>query len=247
MGRAGPDGDRTHVIPAEASAKINIRLVAGQRPRVIERLTGAHLAARSPAGIWTRLHTLSRVEPWQLTDLAHPALLDAAAAVRQVWGAPPTLVRSGGSISAVSLLAHAIPRVAPALLGFTLPGENAHAADEHVDLNRLLRAAHTITDLVDRLGDYGAANERLARIVRRGGPAHRFLCAAPAARRRTAGPDGRPCRRGARVRHPNVYADTSGVRYFDALANAAGRAPDDVSDRPRRRCTRGGGALTSFG
>jgi len=37
------------------------------------------------------------------------------------------------------------------------------------------------------------------------------------------------------VRHPNVYADTSGVRYFDALAEAARRAPDKLifgSDGP---------------
>jgi predicted TIM-barrel fold metal-dependent hydrolase len=37
------------------------------------------------------------------------------------------------------------------------------------------------------------------------------------------------------ARHPNVYADTSGVRYFDALAEAARRAPDKLifgSDGP---------------
>ncbi|MFN0090209.1 MAG: amidohydrolase family protein [Acidimicrobiales bacterium] len=37
------------------------------------------------------------------------------------------------------------------------------------------------------------------------------------------------------VRHPNVYADTSGVRYFDALAAAARRAPHKLifgSDGP---------------
>jgi uncharacterized protein len=37
------------------------------------------------------------------------------------------------------------------------------------------------------------------------------------------------------TRHPNVYADTSGVRYFDALADAARRAPEKLifgSDGP---------------
>jgi acetylornithine deacetylase/succinyl-diaminopimelate desuccinylase-like protein len=141
-----------HVIPATAAAKLNLRLVPGQRPARIERLLGDHLAARLPAGTRMRLDPQVHVEPWWLTDLTHPGLRAAVAAVRRTWGAPPTLIRSGGTIPAVSLLARAIPRAAPVLLGMALPSDNAHGVDEHVDLDRMRRAAGTIAELVNQLG-----------------------------------------------------------------------------------------------
>lgn len=141
-----------HVIPATATAKLNLRLVPGQHPARVERLLRAHLAARRPTGIRLRLDVLTRVEPWQLNDFSHPAVRAAVAAVRRTWGAPPTLTRSGGTIPAVSLLSAVIPRAALLLLGFARHGENAHARDEHVDLDRLNRAANTLADLIDTLG-----------------------------------------------------------------------------------------------
>jgi acetylornithine deacetylase/succinyl-diaminopimelate desuccinylase-like protein len=146
--RPGPG----HVIPARASAKLNIRLVPDQRPARIERLLAEHLDALAPPGIRLALDPLVRVEPWSLGDLTHPGVRAAAAAVRRTWGASPTLIRSGGSIPAVSLLARAIPEAAVVPLGFARHGENAHSVDEHVDLDRMHRAAHTIADLVNRLG-----------------------------------------------------------------------------------------------
>ncbi|HEU5473655.1 MAG TPA: M20/M25/M40 family metallo-hydrolase [Actinophytocola sp.] len=146
--RPGPG----HVIPARASALLNIRLVPDQHPARIGRLVAEHLAALAPAGTRLEFEPLVLVEPWALDSLTHPGVRAAAAAVRRTWGAPPTLIRSGGSIPAVSLLAKAIPAAAVVPLGFARHGENAHSVDEHVDLDRMHRAAHTIADLVNRLG-----------------------------------------------------------------------------------------------
>lgn len=141
-----------HVIPATAAAKLNIRLVPGQSPARIERLLGEHLAAVAPAGIRFTLDPQIRVDPWRLTGRSHPGVRATIAAVRTTWGAPPTLIRSGGTIPVVPLLAARLPRAAVILLGFALPTDNAHGADEHVDLDRMRRAASTMANLINRLG-----------------------------------------------------------------------------------------------
>ena len=54
---------------------------------------------------------------------------------------------------AVSLLARALLRAEILLLGFTRPGDSAHAPDEHVELARLRAAADTITRFTERLAE----------------------------------------------------------------------------------------------
>lgn len=134
-----------HTIPATATATLDIRLPPGQNPAEAEHLLAAHLNT-------VTLRTTARVDPWQLTDLTHPGIRIAREAVRQVWGRAPTIVRSGGSIAAVPLLARAAPNAAILLLGFTLPTDNAHSPNEHTGLNRLTRTAQTLTTLLNRLG-----------------------------------------------------------------------------------------------
>jgi acetylornithine deacetylase/succinyl-diaminopimelate desuccinylase-like protein len=140
-------------IPAGSRAKINIRLVPDQRPAVVFRQLAAHLAGLTPPGITVGLRRLLATRPWAATRLDGPATRAAAAAVREVWGRPPALVRSGGTVPAVPLLARALPRAEILLLGFTLPGDGAHTPDEHVELARLRAAADTITRLTERLAE----------------------------------------------------------------------------------------------
>jgi acetylornithine deacetylase/succinyl-diaminopimelate desuccinylase-like protein len=139
-----------HVIPATARAKINVRLVLDQRPDAVFAQLTAHLRARQPPGITLRLRRLVAVHPWAAAPDG-PALRAMAGAVRDVWGAPPALVRSGGTIPAVALLARAAPRAELVLLGVTETGDNAHAPDEHVDLARLAATAATVTRFTHRL------------------------------------------------------------------------------------------------
>jgi acetylornithine deacetylase/succinyl-diaminopimelate desuccinylase-like protein len=142
-----------HSIPAEARAKINVRLVPDQRPAVVFRQLAAHLARHAPPGITVGLRRLVGTRPWAAGSLDGPAARAAAAAVREVWGRAPALVRSGGTVPAVPLLARALPRAEILLLGFTLPGDGAHAPDEHVELARLRAAADTVTRFTERLAE----------------------------------------------------------------------------------------------
>lgn len=58
----------------------------------------------------------------------HPAMAAAARALKAAFGAPPVLLRSGGSISAVASLSElGLPLV---LMGYSLPGDRIHAPDE---------------------------------------------------------------------------------------------------------------------
>jgi len=138
-------------IPADARAKINVRLVPDQRPGVVFRQLASHLAGFALPGITVGLRRLVATRPWAASSLDGPAVRAAAGAVREVWGRPPALVRSGGTVPVVSLLARAAPGAEILLLGFTLPGDGAHAPDEHVELARLRAAADTITLLTERL------------------------------------------------------------------------------------------------
>jgi acetylornithine deacetylase/succinyl-diaminopimelate desuccinylase-like protein len=142
--RAG-DG---HAIPADASATIDVRLVPGQSPATAAAQLAAHLGRHTPPGITLGLRRGSATEPWAATGTGGPAVRAATRAVREVWGRPPALVRSGGTVSAVPLLAGAAPRAEVVLLGCTLPGDGAHAPDEHTDLVRLRATARTLTRLV---------------------------------------------------------------------------------------------------
>ncbi|RSM87878.1 peptidase M20 [Kibdelosporangium aridum] len=142
-----------HAIPAAAAAKLDVRLVPGQRPGQIAGMLASHLTANCPPGIRLDVQPFIRSEPWQLVDVRHPMLRVARESVQATWGIEPALVRSGGSIPAVPLLARVTPKAAVLLLGFTLPSDGAHSVDEHVDLRRMERAAQTLADLINRVGD----------------------------------------------------------------------------------------------
>jgi acetylornithine deacetylase/succinyl-diaminopimelate desuccinylase-like protein len=73
----------------------------------------------------------ARVQP-VLVPSDHPAMAAAARALKATFGAAPVLMRSGGSISAVASLNElGVPLV---LMGYSLPGDRIHAANERFSL-----------------------------------------------------------------------------------------------------------------
>ncbi len=123
------EGAKT-VLPARAMAKVSCRLVPDQDPDEVARLLAAHLAAVQPAGVTVGLTTLQGGRPWR-GELAGPLFEAWSAALERAFGRAPVIVGEGGSIPVV----HDFARVlgAPVLLmGFGLPGENAHAPNEWI-------------------------------------------------------------------------------------------------------------------
>src|SRR3954464_9319210 len=121
------EGAKT-VLPAKAMAKVSCRLVPDQDPADIEKLLKAHVAKVAPKGVNAEVRTLHGGRPWR-AELDGPIYEAAKAALRAAFGKEPVITGEGGSIPVVGDFERILG--APVLLvGFGLPGENAHAPNE---------------------------------------------------------------------------------------------------------------------
>ena len=142
------EGAKT-VLPGHAMAKISCRLVGDQEPSVIERLMQSHIERVAPPGVRVRITHLHGGRPWR-ADVGGPYYSAAARALTAVFRREPVIVGEGGSIPVVDDFARTLE--APILLlGFGLPGENAHAPDEWMSVENFelgMRAVATFLELV---------------------------------------------------------------------------------------------------
>jgi acetylornithine deacetylase/succinyl-diaminopimelate desuccinylase-like protein len=145
------------VVPASASADLNVRLVTGQDPELIAEVLRRHVRSRMPPGVRGQLSIGDRCPSFALDHRA-PVIGAVRAACRDVFGRDPVLLPSGGSIPFVSALA-ASRRIDVALLGFGLPGDRIHAPNERLYLPNLFRGTHACIELYRRL----ATEERRGR------------------------------------------------------------------------------------
>jgi len=130
------------VIPRRAQARLSVRLVPDQEPAEIGRLLVRHLTAAAPRAVRLQATVAGGSRP-VLVSPRHPAMRAAARAVRAAWGVPPVLTRSGGTIPIVDQL-HRRLGVPVVLMGFGLPGDNIHAANERLSLPHFFRGIETI-------------------------------------------------------------------------------------------------------
>ncbi len=127
------DGAKT-VIPAQASAKISLRLVPGQRyEKVAKQLKKAvEKAAPEWAEVDVRIHHGG--DPVQV-DVDAPAFAVLDQAFEEVVGRKAVPARAGGSIPVVPELGLA---GAPVILtGIGLPDDGLHSPNEKLDLSQL--------------------------------------------------------------------------------------------------------------
>jgi acetylornithine deacetylase/succinyl-diaminopimelate desuccinylase-like protein len=142
------EGAKT-VLPGKAMAKVSCRLVAEQDPDAIRLLMEAHVRAVAPKGVTATVTALHGGHPWR-ADLAGPLYDAAARALEAAFGRAPVIQGEGGSIPVVNDFARLLG--APVLLvGFGLPGENAHAPDEWISQDNLRRGMRAMAGLWDEL------------------------------------------------------------------------------------------------
>lgn len=142
------EGAKT-VLPGKAMAKVSCRLVPDQDPETIGRLLEAHVRAVAPAGVTITVTHLHGGHPWR-ADLEGPLFDAAARALEAAFGRSPVITGEGGSIPVVNDFARILG--APVLLvGFGLPGENAHAPDEWIDQDNFRRGMKALAGLWDAL------------------------------------------------------------------------------------------------
>ena len=121
------EGAKT-VLPAVSMAKVSFRLVPDQDPQRIAALVEQHLVQVAPAGVTVTVAYLHGGRPWR-ADLQGPIIDAGRAALQAAFGREPVVTGEGGSIPVVGDFERILG--APVLLmGFGLPGENAHAPDE---------------------------------------------------------------------------------------------------------------------
>jgi acetylornithine deacetylase/succinyl-diaminopimelate desuccinylase-like protein len=148
------EGAKT-VLPSKAMAKVSCRLVPDQTPSAIATLMRQHIAQVSPAGVRVTVTELHGGNPWRAT-LEGPLYDAGRRALARAFGAAPVIVGEGGSIPVV----HDFARVlgAPVLLmGFGLPGENAHAPNEWISDENFIKGTAAAAWLWEELGKTGRA------------------------------------------------------------------------------------------
>jgi acetylornithine deacetylase/succinyl-diaminopimelate desuccinylase-like protein len=145
------EGAKT-VLPAKAMAKVSCRLVPDQDPEEIAELLRAHVERVAPPGVTVTVRALHGGRPWR-ADLAGPIYDAARRALAEAFGKEPVIVGEGGSIPVVGDFERILG--APVLLvGFGLPGENAHAPNEWMSLENFDVGMRAMARLYE---EYGAA------------------------------------------------------------------------------------------
>src|SRR3989454_12150432 len=120
------DGAKT-VIPAEATAKVSLRLVPDQKLKAVERQLSAAVRRLAPKHVQASVKFLHGADP-ATVKVTHPAFKLLDQAFREVVGRGTVPARAGGSIPVVPALGKG---GAPGILtGIGLPDDRLHARSE---------------------------------------------------------------------------------------------------------------------
>ena len=142
------EGAKT-VLPSTAMAKISFRLVPDQEPDRIAELVEGHVKQVAPRGVRVEVRRLHGGRAWRAT-LGSELYEAAERALRAAWGRDVVYAGEGGSIPIVPEFEEVLD--APVLLmGFGLPGENAHAPDEWISEENIVKGVHAAAQLMHEL------------------------------------------------------------------------------------------------
>jgi len=144
-GYTGP-GSKT-VLPCEAYAKVDFRLVPDQDPARIAALLRAHLDAQG----FDDVEVIAREgEPPSAGDPAHPFVQTAARTAERVYGHRPALIPMMSGTGPVHLLCgqFGVPMVTA---GVGYAGSRGHAPDEHIRIADFIAGTQYIAALLEEL------------------------------------------------------------------------------------------------
>jgi acetylornithine deacetylase/succinyl-diaminopimelate desuccinylase-like protein len=149
------------VTPAEAHAKLTMRLIPGQDPAAAQEAVKAHLERHAPPGValsfdyrpgGTRAYTLSA---------DHPLRAATAAVLRREKGAEPALMRLGGTVPITTIFQEELG-MDSLMFGLASADEDAHAPNEFFRLSSLEEGLRLWPLLLSELGTMRAADFRRA-------------------------------------------------------------------------------------
>lgn len=143
------EGAKT-VLPARAMAKVSFRLVPDQTPERVEALLRAHLSKATPPGVRIDLVQHHGGRPWK-AEIGGRFFEAAATALEESFGTRPVLAGEGGSIPIVVEFERILGATA-LMIGYALPGNNAHAPDEWFPLENYEKGIASLIRLYQLLG-----------------------------------------------------------------------------------------------
>jgi len=143
------EGAKT-VIPARATAKISMRLVADMDPQESFRQFADSVARLTPRGCRSKATLIHAAGP-SLVSTDNRYLQTAARAMTEIFGRQTVYIRSGGSIPIVGVFDQyvGIPSV---MMGFGLPDDNLHAPNEKFHLPNFFRGIEAVARYLELLG-----------------------------------------------------------------------------------------------
>jgi acetylornithine deacetylase/succinyl-diaminopimelate desuccinylase-like protein len=137
------------VIPAEATAKVSMRLVPDQRLKTVERQLAAAVKRFAPKYVTATVRFLHGADPARI-KVNHPSFTLLDRAFQDVVGRGTVQARAGGSIPVVGALGAA---GAPVILtGIGLPDDRLHAPNEKLDLKQLWDGIEVFRRFYELLG-----------------------------------------------------------------------------------------------
>ncbi|MEO8294374.1 MAG: dipeptidase [Gemmatimonadota bacterium] len=143
------EGAKT-VIPAEATAKVSLRLVPDQSLAKVEKQLRRAVEALAPSYADVEIRMLHGNDPVHM-DLDHPVFDVLDEAFESVVGQAPVRARAGGSIPIVTELAKS---GAPVLLsGIGLHDDRLHAPNEKLNLQQLWDGIQIFGRFFELLGE----------------------------------------------------------------------------------------------
>jgi acetylornithine deacetylase/succinyl-diaminopimelate desuccinylase-like protein len=145
------EGGKT-VIPATATAKVSLRLVADQTPDAVLELVKKRVAELAVPGVTMEVRNLHGGDGVTI-PLDSPVLQIAARALEQEFGNPTEFTRTGGSIP-IAALFDGVLKAPVVMMGFGLPDDNVHAPNEKFYLPNYYAAIRSVANF---LKQYGAA------------------------------------------------------------------------------------------
>jgi acetylornithine deacetylase/succinyl-diaminopimelate desuccinylase-like protein len=148
------EGAKT-VIPAQATAKVSLRLVPGQELEEVGRALERAVRAAAPEWADVKVNLLHGGDPVQV-DVSAPAFDVLNQAFESVVGRTAVQIRSGGSIPIVPELG--LTGAPVILTGIGLPDDGLHSPNEKLDLSQLWSGIEIFGRFFEMLARSGAGS-----------------------------------------------------------------------------------------
>jgi len=126
------NGSKT-IIPSSATAKISIRLVKNQDPKIIEKQIREYFKQVMPKTVTWEMTNYSGSKAAK-TNPNHPSNQAMIKALEEIWSKKTVYKMEGGSISVVNTM-ETVLGLESILTGFGLAGDKIHSPNESLDLD----------------------------------------------------------------------------------------------------------------